>query len=70
MHALNTADTLEAVTYCNISIYFLPAKVSSELFFADDVELFFTADVSIHSLSSLTELPLIAVPHAVAEINE
>lgn len=70
MHALNTADTLEAVTYCNISIYFPPAEVSSELFFADDVWLFFTADLLIHSLSGPTALPLIAVPHAVAKINE
>lgn len=70
MHALNTADTLEAVTYSNISIYFPPAEVSSELFFADDVGLFFTADLPIHFLFVLTALPLIAVPHAVAEINE
>lgn len=70
MHALNTADTLEAVTYCNITIYFPKAEVRSEPFFADDVGLFFTADFPIHSLSSLTALPLIAVPHAVAEINE
>lgn len=70
MHASNTADTLEAVTYCNISIYFLPAEVSSELFFTDDVGLFFAADVPIHSMFGLTALPLIAVPHAVAEINE
>lgn len=70
MHALNTADTLEAVTYCNISIYFPTAEVSSEPFFADDVGLFFTADVPIHFVSGLTALPLIAVPHAVAEVNE
>lgn len=70
MHALNTADTPEAVTYCNITIYFPKAEVSSEPFFANDLGLFFTDDVPVHSLSGLTVLPLIAVPHAVAEINE
>lgn len=67
--APNTADTLDAVTHCNISIS-IPRRLkilSSEFFFADDVGLFLsTGSVAVFvDVDDLAALPLNAEVHAV-----